>query len=82
MGAGRAASEPYGLKARTSWAQCTCCSRSCLELPADRLLITFHTGGIRSAGAVNLLVEYGFDAVSMSRALVGRRAAASPLTPR
>ncbi|WP_182525303.1 rhodanese-like domain-containing protein [Nocardioides dongkuii] len=41
----------------------------CVDLPEDRLLITFCTGGIRSAGAANLLVEHGFDAVNMSRGL-------------
>ncbi|GAA1447487.1 rhodanese-like domain-containing protein [Nocardiopsis tropica] len=53
-----------------------------VELPEDRLLITFCTGGIRSAGAANLLVEYGFDAVNMSRGLVDWRAAGGPLTGR
>ena len=52
----------------------------CLELPEDRLLITFCTGGLRSAGAANLLVEYGFDAVNMSRGLVDWRAAGGPLS--
>ncbi|MBQ1082395.1 rhodanese-like domain-containing protein [Nocardiopsis sp. B62] len=50
------------------------------ELPEERLLITFCTGGIRSAGAANLLVEYGFDAVNMSRGLVEWRAAGGPLS--
>ncbi len=54
----------------------------CPELPDDRLLITFCTGGIRSAGAANLLVENGFEAVNMSRGLVDRRAAGGPLTTR
>ncbi|MFC9429806.1 rhodanese-like domain-containing protein [Streptomyces sp. NPDC056987] len=53
----------------------------CPELPEDRLLIAFCTGGIRSAGAANLLVENGFDAVNMSRGLVDWRAAGGPLTP-
>ncbi|MFD3683806.1 rhodanese-like domain-containing protein [Nocardiopsis sp. NPDC058631] len=52
----------------------------CLEFPEDRLLITFCTGGLRSAGAANLLVEYGFDAVNMSRGLVDWRAVGGPLT--
>ncbi|MGW0875490.1 rhodanese-like domain-containing protein [Streptomyces sp. NPDC002740] len=52
----------------------------CLELPEDRLLITFCTGGLRSAGAANLLVEHGFDAVNMSRGLIDWRAAGGPLT--
>ncbi|PWV48609.1 rhodanese-like domain-containing protein [Nocardiopsis sp. L17-MgMaSL7] len=50
------------------------------ELPEERLLITFCTGGIRSAGAANLLVEYGFDAVNMSRGLIEWRAAGGPLS--
>lgn len=52
----------------------------CLELPDDRLLITFCTGGLRSAGAANLLVENGFDAVNMSRGLIEWRAAGGPLS--
>ncbi|MBR8744206.1 rhodanese-like domain-containing protein [Nocardiopsis sp. MG754419] len=52
----------------------------CQDLPEDRLIITFCTGGIRSAGAANLLVEYGFDAVNMSRGLIDWRAAGGPLT--
>jgi rhodanese-related sulfurtransferase len=51
----------------------------CSELPDDRLLITFCTGGLRSAGAANLLVENGFDAVNMSRGLLDWRAAGGPL---
>jgi rhodanese-related sulfurtransferase len=51
-----------------------------LELPEDRLLITFCTGGLRSAGAANLLVENGFDAVNMSHGLIDWRAAGGPLT--
>lgn len=54
----------------------------CLELPDDRLLITFCTGGLRSAGAANLLVENGFDAVNMSRGLIDWRAAGGRLTDR
>lgn len=54
----------------------------CVELPDDRLLIAFCTGGLRSAGAANLLVESGFDAVNMSRGLIEWRAAGGPLTER
>ena len=53
----------------------------CVELPDDRLLIAFCTGGIRSAGAANLLVKNGFDAVNMSGGLIGWRAAGGSLTP-
>ncbi|OUC75723.1 rhodanese-like domain-containing protein [Gordonia lacunae] len=51
----------------------------CAELPDDRLLIAFCTGGIRSAGAANLLVENGFEAVNMSGGLIGWRAAGGAL---
>ena len=51
-----------------------------LELPEDRLLITFCTGGLRSAGAANLLVENGFEAVNMSGGLIQWRAAGGTLT--
>ena len=54
----------------------------CLELPEDRLLIAFCTGGLRSAGAANLLVENGFNAVNMSGGLVHWRAAGGPLVAR
>ncbi len=54
----------------------------CLEFPDDRLLITFCTGGIRSAGAANLLVENGFDAVNMRGGLVHWRGAGGSLTAR
>jgi rhodanese-related sulfurtransferase len=54
----------------------------CLELPDDRLVITFCTGGIRSAGAANLLVENGFDAVNMSGGLIHWRAAGGALVSR
>lgn len=53
----------------------------CLELPEDRLLIAFCTGGLRSAGAANLLVEDGFEAVNMSGGLIHWRAAGGALTP-
>jgi rhodanese-related sulfurtransferase len=52
----------------------------CSELPGDRLLITFCTGGLRSAGAANLLVENGFTAVNMSLGLIDWRAAVGDLT--
>jgi rhodanese-related sulfurtransferase len=54
----------------------------CLAFPDDRLLITVCTGGIRSAGAANLLVENGFDAVNMSGGLIHWRAAGGPVTDR
>jgi rhodanese-related sulfurtransferase len=54
----------------------------CLEFPDDCLLITFCTGGIRSAGAANVLVENGFDAVNMSGGLVHWRTAGGPLITR
>jgi rhodanese-related sulfurtransferase len=47
----------------------------CLDLPDGRLLITVCTGGLRSAGAANLLVEAGFDAATMSHGLIGWRSA-------
>lgn len=53
----------------------------CVDFPDDRLLITFCTGGIRSAGAANLLVENGFDATNMSGGLVQWRSGGGPLTP-
>jgi rhodanese-related sulfurtransferase len=53
----------------------------CPELPDDRLLIAFCTGGLRSAGAANLLVENGFEAVNMSGGLIHWRAAGGQLTP-
>ncbi len=54
----------------------------CVDFPDDRLLITFCTGGFRSAGAANLLVENGFEAVNMSGGLIQWRAAGGPLTDR
>lgn len=51
----------------------------CESLPDDRLLITFCTGGLRSYGAANLLIEYGFDAKNMSGGLVEWRAAGGAL---
>lgn len=53
----------------------------CLELPEDRLLIAFCTGGLRSAAAANLLVENGFEAVNMTGGLIHWRAAGGTLTP-
>lgn len=52
----------------------------CADFPDDRLIITFCTGGIRSAGAANLLVDNGFDAVNMTGGLIHWRAAGGPLT--
>ena len=52
----------------------------CVELPDDRLLIAFCTGGLRSAGAANLLVENGFEATNCSGGLIQWRAAGGPLT--
>ena len=49
------------------------------ELPDDRVLIAFCTGGLLSRGAANLLAELGFDAVSLARGLVGWRAAGGEL---
>lgn len=49
-------------------------SARALELPDDRLLITFCTGGLLSSGAANMLIELGFDAASMSRGLIAWRA--------
>ncbi|WP_068280437.1 rhodanese-like domain-containing protein [Aldersonia kunmingensis] len=54
----------------------------CVDFPEDRLLIAFCTGGLRSAGAANLLVENGFDAVNMSGGLIGWRSAGGLLTDR
>lgn len=55
-------------------------AQRCLELPDDRLLIAFCTGGLRSAGAANLLVENGFHATNCSGGLIHWRAAGGPLT--
>ncbi|MFJ3407539.1 rhodanese-like domain-containing protein [Promicromonospora sp. NPDC090134] len=49
------------------------------ELPDDRVLIAFCTGGLLSRGAANLLAELGFEAVSLARGLVGWRAAGGEL---
>ncbi|WP_328392401.1 rhodanese-like domain-containing protein [Nocardia sp. NBC_00416] len=51
----------------------------CEELPDDRLLITFCTGGLRSYGAANLLIDHGFEARNMSGGLVDWRAAGGVL---
>ena len=53
----------------------------CAELPDDRLLITFCTGGLRSYGAANLLLEYGFEAKNISGGLIDWRAAGGALEP-
>ena len=50
-----------------------------LELPDDRLLLTFCTGGLLSSGAATLLAELGFEAASMAGGLVAWRAAGGPL---
>jgi rhodanese-related sulfurtransferase len=49
------------------------------ELPDDRMLVTFCTGGLLSSGAANLLAELGFDAVNMARGLIDWRAAGGEL---
>ncbi|GEA87429.1 rhodanese-like domain-containing protein [Cellulomonas cellasea] len=49
------------------------------ELPDDRLLITFCTGGLLSRGAASLLTTLGLDAVNLARGLVEWRAAGGPL---
>lgn len=49
------------------------------ELPEDRVLIAFCTGGLLSRGAANLLTELGFDAVSLARGLMAWRAAGGAL---
>lgn len=49
------------------------------ELPDDRILITFCTGGLLSSGAATLLADLGFDAVNLARGLVGWRAAGGEL---
>ncbi|WP_280421778.1 rhodanese-like domain-containing protein [Nocardia carnea] len=54
-------------------------TEKCGELPEDRLLITFCTGGLRSYGAANLLLEYGFEAKNMSGGLIDWRAAGGAL---
>ncbi len=50
-----------------------------IDIPDDRTLITFCTGGLLSSGAANLLTELGFDAVNMSRGLIEWRAAGGAL---
>ncbi len=54
-------------------------SARALELPEDRLLIAFCTGGLLSTGAANMLIELGFEAASMSRGLIGWRSIEGPL---
>ncbi|WAC55491.1 rhodanese-like domain-containing protein [Gordonia sp. SL306] len=51
----------------------------CVDLPDDRLLITFCTGGLRSAGAANMLIELGFEAKNMTKGLIDWRSAGGPL---
>ena len=53
--------------------------RRATELPDDRLLITFCTGGLLSSGAANLLSELGFDAVNLGGGLIEWRAAGGAL---
>jgi rhodanese-related sulfurtransferase len=55
-------------------------SERCTDLPDDRLLITFCTGGLRSDGAANSLADNGFVAVNMSRGLIDWRAAGGRLS--
>lgn len=50
-----------------------------VELPDDRMLITFCTGGLLSTGAANLLAELGFEAANMARGLIDWRASGGPL---
>lgn len=50
-----------------------------LELPEDKLLITFCTGGLISSGAANLLHQLGFESVSMTRGLIDWRKAGGEL---
>jgi rhodanese-related sulfurtransferase len=50
-----------------------------IDLPEDRVLITFCTGGLRSAGAANLLVEYGFEALNMTGGLIDWKRAGGAL---
>ncbi|UPL16110.1 rhodanese-like domain-containing protein [Microbacterium galbinum] len=49
------------------------------ELPDDRMLLTFCTGGLLSSGAANLLAELGFEATNMARGLIDWRAAGGEL---
>ncbi|WP_223623054.1 rhodanese-like domain-containing protein [Microbacterium sp. EST19A] len=53
--------------------------RRAAELPEDRLLIAFCTGGLLSSGAANLLTEHGFDAVNLGGGLIDWRAAGGAL---
>ncbi|QCB92694.1 rhodanese-like domain-containing protein [Cellulomonas shaoxiangyii] len=50
-----------------------------VDLPDDRLLVTFCTGGLLSRGAARLLTELGFDVVDLASGLIGWRAAGGPL---
>ncbi|MDV7133426.1 rhodanese-like domain-containing protein [Williamsia muralis] len=49
------------------------------ELPDDRLLLTFCTGGLRSSAAANLLNDWGWEARNISKGLIDWRAAGGPL---
>lgn len=49
------------------------------ELPDDRVLITFCTGGLLSRGAASVLAAHGFDVVNLARGLIEWRAAGGPL---
>jgi len=49
------------------------------ELPEERPVIVFCTGGLLSTGAANLLLELGVDAMHVSRGLIAWRAAGAPL---
>ncbi|MBX9246302.1 rhodanese-like domain-containing protein [Actinotalea ferrariae] len=49
------------------------------ELPDDRLLITFCTGGLLSRGAASVLATLGFEVVNLADGLIGWRAAGGPL---
>jgi len=50
-----------------------------IELPEDRLLITFCTGGLLSSNAANLLKELGFVAASLAGGIISWRAAGGQL---
>ncbi|MBO3088230.1 rhodanese-like domain-containing protein [Cellulomonas dongxiuzhuiae] len=50
-----------------------------LELPDDRLIVTFCTAGLLSRGAARLLTERGFDVVDLAGGLMAWRAAGGPL---
>jgi rhodanese-related sulfurtransferase len=50
-----------------------------VELPDDRVVIAFCTGGLLSSGAANLLTELGFDAVNLAHGLIDWRGNGGPL---